>query len=168
MTLTKRQKIIILDDHPVYLNLIAQHLAQTEHFLIKKFTKVDEFLNGLINKKPEIIVMDYHMDGDNGKEVNGLEVIKKIRDANPESYVIVLTRDDKIETAVNCIKAGAYDYVVKNESAFVRVQNMLHNINHILYAKKEASINKQAMRFLTWLLGIAISGSLALWWFLYH
>ena len=117
MLIQKRQTVFVLDDHPVYLNLVAQYLTQTQHYLVKKFSKASDFLEKL-RLNPDIVILDYHLDNENGKEVNGIDVLKKVKEQNPESYVVVLTRDDKTETAVNCIKAGAYDYVVKNESAF--------------------------------------------------
>jgi DNA-binding NtrC family response regulator len=65
------------------------------------------------------------LDGINKTALNGLETLAKIREMNPEIPVIMLSSQDKIEVAVNCMKLQAFDYIVKSETAFSRLHNAI-------------------------------------------
>ena len=62
--------------------------------------------------------------------MNGIETLDKIRSLNPFIPVIMLSSQDKIEVAVDCMKHKAFDYVVKSETAFIRLQmDITYNIS---------------------------------------
>ncbi len=60
--------------------------------------------------------------------MNGLDTLDKIKLINPEIPVVILSAQDKIEVAVNCMHRQAYDYVVKSETAFLRLQKIITSI----------------------------------------
>jgi len=51
--------------------------------------------------------------------------LDEIKSCNPELPVIMLSEQDKIEVAIDCMHHAAYDYVVKSETAFVRLQKII-------------------------------------------
>ncbi|MFN8142804.1 MAG: response regulator [Bacteroidia bacterium] len=73
-------------------------------------------------KPPIPVVLDYHLDSSDPTAMNGLQVLKKIKEQFPEVPVIFLSGQEKAEIAANTMKYGAYDCVVKNESAFHRLE----------------------------------------------
>src|SRR3954470_7931746 len=77
---------------------------------------------------PDLIVLDYHLDTENATAMNGLQVLKKIKERFPDAPVIFLSGQEKAEIAANTMKYGAWDYVVKNESAFHRLEILIKNI----------------------------------------
>ena len=71
--------------------------------------------------------------------MNGLETLDKIKTFNPKTPVIMLSSQDKIEVAINCMHHKAFDYVVKSETAFVRLQKIISSI--FKYQKMEKQLN---------------------------
>jgi len=57
--------------------------------------------------------------------MNGLETLDKIKAINPNIPVIMLSSQDSIDIAVDCMKHSAYDYIVKSETAFFRLQKAI-------------------------------------------
>jgi DNA-binding NarL/FixJ family response regulator len=75
----------------------------------------------------DIVVLDYHLNTESENAMNGIEVLKKIKKINSKIIVVMLSAEDKLKILTDCIKNGAYEYVVKSETAFVRIQNILKN-----------------------------------------
>jgi DNA-binding NtrC family response regulator len=71
--------------------------------------------------------------------MNGLETLDQVKAFNPDIPVIMLSSQDKIEVAVNCMHHKAFDYVVKSETAFVRLQKIITAI--FKYQKMEKELN---------------------------
>lgn len=142
----KKQKVnmFIVDDDPMYLKTLENGFIKESIYYTSKvntFLTGDECLRNL-HLKPDIIVLDYYLNGFNSRAINGLEVLKKIKKAMPGTHVIMLSGQDQIDIAVNSMKFGAFDYVVKNESAFVRTQNTINNIIHNMKLKAETKEHK--------------------------
>ena len=71
--------------------------------------------------------------------MNGLETLDKIKAFNPDIPVVMLSAQDKIEVAVNCMHHKAFDYIVKSETAFIRLQKAITTIFH--YQKIEKALS---------------------------
>jgi two-component system OmpR family response regulator len=71
--------------------------------------------------------------------IDGLETLDRIKAANPQIPVVILSSQDKIEVAVNCMKHQAFDYIVKSETAFIRLQKAITTIFH--YQKIEKALS---------------------------
>lgn len=132
MKTSKKIKLFLVDDDPLYLKTMAIEFIQHGDFDLETFATGEDCIAHL-NSKPDIIVLDYHLDGIDSTAMNGLDTLDKILAINPEVSVVMLSSQDKIEVAVNCMHHRAYDYVVKSETAFLRIQK---NINMILKTNK--------------------------------
>src|SRR4051812_32504182 len=75
-----------------------------------------------ITAPQDLIVLDYHLDSVDASAMNGLQVLKKLKEKFADVPVIFLSGQEKAEIAANTMKYGAWDYVVKNESAFHRLE----------------------------------------------
>lgn len=71
--------------------------------------------------------------------MNGIEILDKIKAFNPDIPVVMLSSQDKIEVAVNCIHHKAFDYIVKSETAFLRLQKAITTIFHTQKIEKALS-----------------------------
>ena len=81
-----------------------------------------------LSHKPDIIILDYQLDGIKKNAMNGIQTLDKIKTFNPDIPVVMLSSQDKIEVAINCMHHKAYDYVVKSETAFLRIQKKIETI----------------------------------------
>jgi two-component system, OmpR family, response regulator len=127
--MSKKQKIIIVDDDLLYQESIYHHLKNElkTPVQIEKYSTGEELLKS-IQFQPDFIILDYYLNSRIADAMNGVSVLKKINEASPLSIVIMLSANDNIEVALNTISHGAYDYVVKNESAYLRITNIIKNI----------------------------------------
>ena len=144
---------MLIDDDQLHNEMLTDYLKQRYHVDIHSFTSGEEALQQLDILKPTYIILDYYLDTVKKDAKNGLEILKTIRRQAPDTHVLMLSGQDKIEVAVDSMKFGAYDYVVKNPSGFVRVENVMKNIREHLYTKSML----KAYRFTTIFLVSAIS-----------
>lgn len=133
MQKTKNPLIFIVQDSVIYKDLIVGYLQQ------KKFTNLKTFKNGeeclkSVHQKPDIIVLDYSFEG-----ITGLELMKKIQLDHPEIDFIFLSGQNDVEVAVNIMKKGAADYIVKNEKA---PQNLLNSIEYLISTTRSFKVKK--------------------------
>jgi two-component system OmpR family response regulator len=128
MYTNKNLKITIVDDDPAMTEMQKDFFEKKfPGSVITSFNSGETALAG-IYFEPDVIILDYHLDSMNAEAMNGLQVLKKLKDQFPNVPVIFLSSQEKTEIAANTMKYGAYDYIVKNESAFHRLEIRLNNI----------------------------------------
>jgi len=71
--------------------------------------------------------------------MDGIETLDKIKEFNADIPVVMLSSQDKIDVAINCMHHKAFDYVVKSETAFTRLQKIITTI--FQYQKMEKELN---------------------------
>ncbi len=132
-------KLFLVDDDAVFLKLLAIELLDHADFAIETFATGELCIANIANiaKTPDVIILDYFLDGIDKKAMNGIETLKKIKSINSKIPVIMLSSQDKIEVAVDCMLSGAADYVVKSETAFVRLQKIVTTIFKLKKMEKE-------------------------------
>jgi len=131
-------KIFLVDDDAVFLKSLEIQFLDHADFIIERFATGEDCIASL-SHNPDVIILDYHLDGIDKNAMNGIETLDKIKAANPDIPVIMLSSQDKIDVAVNCIHHRAFDYVVKSETAFVRLQKIITTI--FRYKKMEKELN---------------------------
>jgi two-component system, OmpR family, response regulator len=138
MNIENKIKIFLVDDDAVFLKSLELEFIQKENFLVQTFSSGEICIENL-NQNPDVVILDYQLDGINKGAMNGLDTLDKIKKFNPEIPVIMLSGQDKIEVAVNCMHHLAYDYVVKSETAFLRLHKIIPHIFH--FKKIERQLN---------------------------
>ncbi len=133
MQRTKDPLIFIVQDNVIYKDLIVGYLQQRKFNNLKTFKTGEECLR-VIHQKPDIIVLDYSFDG-----ITGLELMKRVKAEYPEIDFIFLSGQNSVEVAVNIMKMGAADYIVKNTQA---PQNLLRTIEYLLSKTKSEKVKK--------------------------
>lgn len=122
-----RKKIFIVDDDPVLAEMLKDHLAKMTNYDIAIFESGEECLKNM-DQKPGIVFLDFYLNSVNRDAMDGLEVLQEIKKADPDADVVILSGQDKIEVAVKTMQYGAFDYIVKGESAFYRAEKVVFNI----------------------------------------
>ena len=140
------KNIFIVDDDPMQAMMLQDYLSKYSTFIISVFNSGEECLKNL-NKEPHIVFLDYNFDKAGKNAMDGIEILKEIKAARPETEVVMISGQDKIEVAVNTIKYGAFDYIVKSESAFHRSENVIFNIIKRLKLQGEARYKKLTLLF---------------------
>ncbi|MES2559904.1 MAG: response regulator [Bacteroidota bacterium] len=117
-------RVFLVDDDAVFLKALEIDFRSNEEFSIETYPTGELCIENL-HRNPDIIVLDYQLDGVNKNAMNGIETLDKIKAFNHEIPVVILSSQDKIEVAVNCMHHKALDYVVKSETAFFRLQKII-------------------------------------------
>ncbi len=130
--------IFLVDDDAVFLKLLEIEFLQHGDFVIKTFATGELCLEQL-QHNPDVIILDYHLDGINKNAMNGLQTLDKIKEVNADIPVIMLSSQDKIDVAINCMHHRALDYVVKSETAFLRLQKIITTLFSYKKMEKELS-----------------------------
>jgi two-component system OmpR family response regulator len=131
-------KIFLVDDDAVYLKLLEIEFRQHADFTIETFATGELCIENL-SHNPDVIILDYRLDDIVRNAMNGIETLDKIKEINPDIPVVMLSSQDKIEVAINCMHHLAFDYVVKSETAFMRLQKIITAI--FRYKKMEKELN---------------------------
>ncbi len=122
---TKNPLIFVVEDNQMYNKLVVSYLKTN------KFTNVESYLTGEdalqnMHKSPDIVIQDYLLEG-----MTGIEVLIKAKKSNPDVEFIFLSGQDSIDIAINSMKYGAYDYIVKDQMALQKLVNKIHKINSV-------------------------------------
>jgi len=102
-------KVLLVDDELTMVQMVADLLREDGHEVFP-FTNLNGALTGLTNHQPDLVVTDLYLDKANA---HGLEIIKKARAMSPPAVAICITGYGSIDTAVEAMKNGAFDYLEK-------------------------------------------------------
>src|SRR5664279_817254 len=126
-------KIFVVEDSEWYNRLLVHTLSLNPDYEIKSFFNGKDFLNSLV-ESPDIVTLDYRLP-----DITRLEILKRIREENPDIQVILISEQGEIDTVVNLLKLGAYDYISKSEDIKDRLLNTVRNIRNGIGLKREIS-----------------------------
>ncbi len=124
-------KIFVVEDDDWYNRLLVHNLSMNPDYVIESFTNGKDCLNNL-DKNPDVVTLDYKLP-----DMQGLEILKRIKAENEEIQVILISEQDEIDVVVELLKYGAYDYIVKSRDIRERLLNTIQNIRNGVSLKKE-------------------------------
>ena len=131
-------KLFLVDDDAVFLKSLETDFMQHADFSIETFA-TGELCIDKLSHNPDVIILDYFLNGIVKNAMDGIETLDKIKAFNKDIPVVMLSSQDKIDVAINCMHHKAFDYVVKSETAFVRLQKIISTI--FKYKKMEKELN---------------------------
>jgi DNA-binding NtrC family response regulator len=136
--------IYIVEDDATQCQMLADHIGKMSNYPVKTFSTGEECLKHLATSKdyPVIVYLDYYLNSIVPDAMDGLDVLVEIKKKYPHCEVVMLSGQDKIEVAVDTMKYGAFDYIVKGESAFYRAEKALFNIYRYHKLRKNARLYK--------------------------
>lgn len=131
-------KLFLVDDDAVFLKLLEIEFLEHADFTIETYPTGEKCMEYL-SHNPDVIILDYRLDGISKNAMNGIETLDKIKAFNPDIPVVMLSSQDKIEVAIDCMHHRAFDYVVKSETAFIRIKKIITTIFKYKKMEKELS-----------------------------
>lgn len=133
--------IYVVEDNEWYNRLLVHSLSLNPDYTVKGFHSGKDFLQEL-DKGPAVVTLDYGLP-----DIDGKELLDRIKEYDPSIEVIIISEQEKIETAVSLLKNGAYDYLVKSKDIKELVLNTVNHICKNNDLKKEiASLKKEVQK----------------------
>ena len=129
-------KVFLVDDDVLFLKSLEIDFLESADFIIETYTTGELCLEHL-SHNPDVIVLDYFLDGVDKTAMDGIKTLDKIKAINPDIPVVILSSQDKIEVAIDCMHHRAFDYVVKSETAFLRLKKIFTTIFKYKKMEKE-------------------------------
>lgn len=114
--------IHVIEDNEWYNKLLIHNLSLNPDYVVKGFHTAKEFFQ-YTGEAADVVTLDYILP-----DMTGDEVLQKIKTCNPDIEVIIISEQDKIATAVDLIRQGAYDYIVKEKDIRDRLLSTVNNI----------------------------------------
>jgi len=130
--------LFLVDDDALFLKSLEIEFADNTQSVLQTYATGELCLDN-ISQNPDVVILDYYLNSIDKEAINGLETLDRIKKANPAIPVVMLSSQDKIEVAVNCMKHQAFDYIVKSETAFIRLQKTITTIFHYQRLEKALS-----------------------------
>lgn len=130
--------LLVVEDDPLQRKLIKENLEQEGHTVFEASSGT-ESLNIITEHPIDIAIVDYKLDGE-----TGIDVIQKILELNPLITPIVVTAYGNVENAVEALKKGAYDYIVKPID-FKKFLMVIERAQERQKLKKEVSILRSSL-----------------------
>lgn len=131
-------KIFLVEDDSFFGETLKFHLKLNPDFDVYLFSTGKECLDNLF-LKPDIICLDFGLP-----DIKGDALLKKIQETNNKIPIIIISGQEDIEVAVNFLKSGARDYIVKNShtkdilwNAILKIRENLHLINEVEELKEK-------------------------------
>ena len=125
MEINAELRIFIVDDDRSSLALYQQHLCNMG------FTNVFSFENGnaclnAVTQQPGVVFLDQKM-----KMPNAVDVLRKIKCFDPNIYVVFISSWEEVQAAVDSLKFGAFDYIIKGKTQLSQVELVLNRISKV-------------------------------------
>jgi DNA-binding NtrC family response regulator len=127
MRTNRKQLIYVVDDDVPLNNLLCAFLKKHGFINVKEFYTGEELLNEMSAHANPIIIQDFDLP-----DMTGIDILKKVKSENSAAEFIFLSGQSTIEVAVEAIRFGAFDYIIKDNFA---KENVLNKINNVLKIK---------------------------------
>ena len=154
--------IFIVDDDKMLAKALKNEIEKTFPKLnpvISTFESGEECEKS-IKTKPNLAIVDYHLDSKIKNAMNGVKTIDMIKKHSPDTEVIMFTSEEKADIAVKAMQHGAHDYIVKNEHMFRKLNMSLLQCLKLRDLKAEVSKSRTRVFILLFIV-VAIIGAVA-------
>lgn len=136
MKTERKYKVFIVDDEKMIHLMLKKQLSEQENLDLHYYENGEEALEAL-KEEPDMVILDFHMDSEIDGAMNGQQTLMKIKEKAPEVQVIMLSSQEDVSTAVNVLKRGAVDYVVKNKVFPVHTLNSVKKVIQSIELKEQ-------------------------------
>jgi two-component system, OmpR family, response regulator len=149
--------MFVIDDDPVQTEMISDYLKERYIFELRTYANGEEALPHIKELKPEIVVLDYHLNAAVPTAKNGIEVLKEIKLVSPATKVIMFSAQDNINIALESMRNGAYDYIIKGETSFNKLENTVNRLGEIHKLEAMNIAQKRTIWFLMIFIGLIVA-----------
>jgi two-component system, OmpR family, response regulator len=109
------QKLIFVVDDDQFINKLVVKRFSSDGFRVESFLCGEDCIKAL-DKKPDVIILDYYFISNDHAVMNGMEVLDKIKELKPEMPVIMLSGQEKGEIVLELARKGINDYIIKDNN----------------------------------------------------
>jgi DNA-binding NtrC family response regulator len=134
-----KYNVFIVEDNKLYAQVLKKQLLN-DQYQVKVFYNGKDCIASL-DEKPDVITLDYTLP-----DMTGHEVLKEIQRKQPNSHVIIISAQESISTAIELMKNGAYDYIMKAPDTREKLSNVIKNIYTTDQLKEENIRLKDAVK----------------------
>lgn len=128
-------KVFIIEDDEIFGKVLQRTLEkENDNFDVRVFKSGKEFFANL-HDNPDIVSIDYNLP-----DMNGLDILRQVRQYSDEISTIILSGQEKVEVVVEAYTSGANSYIIKNEKAVVELSNMVKNLSNHVNLRKEVEV----------------------------
>ena len=132
-------KVYIVEDNPFYAELLATDLSNLGIETVEIFYSAED-CSANLNSSVDLVIADYHLDKVNDG-MNGLDFFRYTREKHPGIPFVMLTGQDDVQLAVNMMKEGIYDYIIKDDQSFAVLRKIIINLRQELRIKEKVQKN---------------------------
>lgn len=124
-------KIFLVEDDIIFAKIISYHLSLNPDNQVEIFPDGKSMVKNLY-KNPNLITLDYNLP-----DMTGLEVLRQVKEFNPDIPVVIVSGQQDLATAIELLKKGAYDYILKDQDTKERLWNITRNIRENVKLKQK-------------------------------
>ena len=143
-------EILVVDDDKSLNMMICKFLEKQGFQNVHAFYTGEDLISSIEKFKAPIVIQDFELPG-----INGVEVLQKVKSLNPKAEFIFLSGQSSIDVAVDAIKYGAFDYIIKDSFAKENVTTKIRNLQKIKTLLSERSSFKLILLFFLVLLFVS-------------
>ena len=162
MDIKKSLLIYVVEDNLIFNTMVCQHLKNQNFTNIKSFVAGNDCIRAVFNgEKPDIVIQDYFL-----KDSTGIDVLKAVKSRYKNSEFIFLTANEDIEVAIECLKYGVIDYIIKDKGdVFKRLLDKVNKVSKVIILRRRDITTKIAMVITILILSMIIISGLLLYVF---
>jgi len=131
--------IFIVEDNKLYAQVLKKQLV-SDNYQVKVFYNGKDCISAL-DEEPDVITLDYTLP-----DMTGHKVLKEIQRKLPNTHVIIISAQESISTAIDLMKNGAYDYIMKAPDTREKLSNIIKNMYASDQLKEENTRLKDAIK----------------------
>lgn len=132
-------RIHLVEDDPWYGQILVHYLGLNPDYNLELFSTGKELLNNLF-KKPDLICMDFGLP-----DISGDKLLKEIVARNKQIPIVVISAQEEISVAVDLLKAGAKDYIIKDDHTKEHLWKSIIHIRENLTLRQEVEELKEQL-----------------------
>lgn len=149
--------MFVIDDDPIQTEMISDYLKERYIFELRKYETGEAAMHDIQTLKPEIVVLDYHLNSNSSESKNGIEVLKEIKKVSPQTKVIMFSAQDNINIALESMRNGAYDYIIKGETSFNKLENTVNRLGEVHRLEAVTTAQRRTIIFLAVFIAIIVA-----------
>lgn len=125
---TPSLKITLIEDDLLLREMLHDFLKKKYPFASLLLFNTGEAALDSLYEEQHLVLLDYNLNSQNREGKNGIEILKQLKNKFPSMPVVFISGQDKPEIAISTMKYGAWDYIIKNDQVFNRLDITLNQI----------------------------------------
>lgn len=129
--------VFIVEDDEWYLRMLEYHIKMNPDNEVHSFTSGKELIKNL-NKRPDLITLDYSLGDENADDI-----VQQVKNFDADIPIVIISGQEDVNTAVDLLRKGVYDYIVKNEDTKDRIWNIIKHLKQNVDLKEELNLLRE-------------------------